>query len=300
METDKGNNVQEKVGTKASKKRVNTKKSKVHHARMESKHSEKTSEQTVFSGGIVLVLALLVGFLFYNQIQLFELATLAGISSGAPAVLQNIVSGGAKTSLSFSDSDKVTYAPVLLAQGEQPAIAGYGTKVKELPTITSSPKKTKTGDAVQDTLNLIVPTGTPEYGQELGVSFDDPINAQQKLGQLQNTINLDATQEQRWQRIVGSFTCDYCCGSPQQPTRISHCGCAHAAAWRGLARFLVQKYGNKVSDEQILGQLSKWKALWYPGPTVQRILQEKTLSEGHNQNRAPVKLDQLPQMVGGC
>ncbi|MBI4141164.1 hypothetical protein HY485_04985 [Candidatus Woesearchaeota archaeon] len=252
-------------------------------------------QQTLFSGSIVLVLAVLVALLFYNQLQLFELSALAGVK-GVPYVALPAVSGG---TLSLSDGEKVTYAPVLLAAGEAPVLQGYGTKIKELPTVSAQPKKQKTGDVVQDTLNKIVPTGTPEYGQEIGVSFDDPINAQRRLGQLEQTLTLNQQQEQRWLKIVSAFTCDYCCGSPQRPTRITNCGCAHAAAWRGLAKFLISKYGDKISDEQVAGELSKWKALWYPGPTVQRIIQEQSATGGKIDN-APVSIDALPQMVGGC
>lgn len=251
------------------------------------------TQQSIFTGGIVLALALLVGILFYNQLQLFELATLAG----APSALQNVASIiPSGSTLALSDGDKVTYGPALLVAGEQPALAGYKTKIKEFPTISASQKKPKTGDIVQDAVNKIVPTGTPEYGAEIGVSFDDPINAMNKFGALES-ITLTQEQEQRWSKIVNAFTCDYCCGSPQSPTIISRCGCAHAAGWRGLARFALSKYGNKVTDEQVLGEMTKWKALWYPGPTVQRFIQEQSST---NAGGAPVKLDALPQMVGGC
>lgn len=259
-------------------------------------HAEQPAEQSVFSGTFVLLLAVIVALFFYNQLQLFELSALVG-AGGMPRVSVPAFGGGA--TILLSDGEKVTYAPVLLAAGEQPVLQGYGTKIKELPTVSATPKKQKTGDIVQDTLNKIVPTGTPEYGAEIGVSFDDPINAQQKLGQLERSIQLNENQQQRWLKIVSSFTCDYCCGSPQRPTRITQCGCAHAAAWRGLAKLLITKYDDKLSDEQIMGELSKWKALWYPGPTVQRIIKEQSATGGKTDN-APVSLDALPQMVGGC
>ncbi|MBI4141298.1 hypothetical protein HY484_00055 [Candidatus Woesearchaeota archaeon] len=260
---------------------------------------EQPVEQSVFSGTLVLLLTVIVALFFYNQLQLFELSALVG-AGGVPRVsfpaLPGSSGGG---TLSFSDGEKVTYGPVLLAAGEAPVLSGYGTKIKELPTISAQQEKPKTGDAVQDTLNKIVPVGTPEYGQEIGVSFDDPINAQRKLGQLERSVQLTETQQQRWLKIVSSFTCDYCCGSPQRPTRITNCGCAHAAAWRGLAKFLISKYDTKVTDTEIVGELTKWKTLWYPGPTVQRVIHEQQLSGGKTDN-APVNLDALPQMVGGC
>ncbi len=259
---------------------------------MSEKH-EKSQESKKDNSNNLMIWAIAIAavLVLFNQWQIMQVNGLIGSSTSSAHL-----SGG---SLVLADGDKITYAPILLAAGESPVIAGYGTKVKQLQTISPTPKKSKTGDAVQDALNMIVPTGTPEYGTEIGVSFDDPIVSQKKLGALERSIKLDANQEARWKKIVGSFTCDYCCGSPKRPTIITHCGCAHAAAWRGLARFLIQKYNDKVTDEQIIGELSKWKALWYPGPTVQRVIQEQQLSGGKTDN-APVNLDQLPGMVGGC
>jgi len=260
-----------------------------------SEKQEKTKESKKDNSNNLMIWAIAIAavLVLFNQWQIMQVN---GLLTGTSVVASHSGSGG---SLLLADGDKITYAPILLAAGESPVIAGYGTKIKQLQTISPTPKKPKTGDAVQDALNMIVPTGTPDYGTEIGVSFDDPITAQKKLGTLERSIKLDANQEARWKKIVGSFTCDYCCGSPQRPTIISHCGCAHAAAWRGLARFLIQKYNDNVTDEQIMGELSKWKALWYPGPTVQRVLQEQQLSGGKTDS-APVNIDKLPGMVGGC
>ena len=248
-----------------------------------AKEKDEVSSSTIWLIAIAAVLIL------FNQIQLFQLGNMMG-TPGLP------FSGGGK--LSFSGGEGKTFAPVLLAGGESPVLSGYGTKVKELPTISKSPAKKETGDVAQDALNFLVPTGVPEYGQEAGVSFDDPVGAQRVWGAYDQSIQLTTEQQARWQKIVGSFTCDYCCGSPQRPTIITQCGCAHARAWRGMAKWFIQKYGDQVTNEQIMGELSKWKALWYPGPTVKRVVQEQSLSSGDNS--APVNLDELPQMVGGC
>ncbi len=185
------------------------------------------------------------------------------------------VSGGAIINLGkFEYGSKITLKPMPLASGEEPAISGYNSKVKPLPTISELQTQPATGDAVQDLLNNIVPTGTPWYGQEAGVSFDDPINAQQVWGQYERSIQLSSTEQERWNRIVNSFTCDYCCGSPQRPTIITRCGCAHAQAARGMAKWLVKYHGDKYSDEEIYGEMARWYALWYPKGTIERIIQE--------------------------
>ncbi len=251
-------------------------------------------EKDEVSSSTIWIIAIAAVLILFNQIQLFQLNSMIG---GQSSGIMSVFKGGGG-SLSLKGGEGKTLAPVLLASGESPVLSGYGTKVKELPTISSSKEVEKTGDVAQDALNMLVPTGTPEYGQAAGVTFDDPITAQKVWGGYEKSIQLDQAQTTRYDKIVGSFTCDYCCGSPQRPTIITHCGCAHARAWRGMAKWFIVNMGDKVTDEQIMGELSRWKALWYPGPTVKRVVQEQSLSSGDTS--APVKLDELPQMVGGC
>ncbi len=252
---------------------------------------QKTSSMTespLFLGAVALVTFLVL----FNMWQVAQLSALLGAGG--------IRMGGASGVLSFSKGGEGTVlAPVLLAPGEQAVMQGYKTRIKELPTISSNPEKEPTGDAVQDAINAIVPVGTPSYGQAAGVSFDDPITAQKVWGNYEQGITLTPEQNARWQGIVGKFTCDYCCGSPSNPTIITHCGCSHARAWRGMAKWFIANFGDQYTDVQIFGELSRWKALWYPGPTVQRVLQEQAASSG-NSGSSAVSLESLPGMVGGC
>ncbi|MBI4143981.1 hypothetical protein HY486_01910 [Candidatus Woesearchaeota archaeon] len=252
----------------------------VHELHHEAHHHEGSGRNALYA---VMILAVVL--LLFNQWQLSQLSKYAPASSFS-----------ASAPLSLKGGEKITYAPVLLAPGESPVLPSYGTKIKQLPTVSSQPQKPKTGDIVQDTLNMVIPVGTPEYGQQAGLSFDDPLGGQKTLGYYDETITLTPEEESRYNGIVNVFTCDYCCGSPQRPTIITRCGCAHAAGWRGLARWLIKNYGSQVTDEQIMGEMSKWKALWYPGPTVQRIIQEQ--SAGGSTPAASI--NQLPSMVGGC
>lgn len=211
-------------------------------------------------GGIVF----LVFLLFINQMLI-------------PQAYASVLLGGGEGTVSlgsFEYGSKITLKPMPLAVGEQPKIAGYKTIVKPLPTISELAIKPSNGDAVQDLLNNIVPTGTPWYGQRAGVTFDDPIAAQNIWGSYERSIQLDSAQQERWNRIANSFTCDYCCGSPQNPTIITRCGCAHAKAARGMAKWFVRNYGDSYSDEEIYGEMARWYALWYPKGTIERIIQE--------------------------
>ncbi|MEK6848247.1 MAG: hypothetical protein AABX65_01305 [Nanoarchaeota archaeon] len=209
--------------------------------------------------GIVLVVILI----FLNQIFLMPKAF--------------STTGGAVVNLGkFEYGSKITLKPVPLSVGESPAISGYGSIVKALPTISELAITSPTGDAVQDLLNNVVPKGTPSYGGEAGVTFDDPVSSQQRLKSYLN-LELSSAEEDRWGRIVNSFTCDYCCGSPQRPTIITNCGCAHSYAAQGLARWFVKNYGDRYSDEEIYGEMARWYALWYPKGTIERIIQEASV-----------------------
>lgn len=227
-------------------------------------HYEKHKEMFLLRNNVAFVSLIVITLLVaMNNILIPKAFATNSLSS----------SGGSVNLGIFEYGPKITLKPMPLAHGEQPVISGYKTKVKPLPTISELEMKPSTGNTAQDLVNNIVPSGTPSYGPEAGVSFDDPITAQ-KLWAKGRTIQLSADEEQRWSRIVNSFTCDYCCGSPQQPTIITRCGCAHSAAAQGMAKWFVKNYGSSYSDEEIYGEIARWYALWYPGPTIKRIIQE--------------------------
>ncbi len=177
---------------------------------------------------------------------------------------------------SFEYGSKITLKPMPLSTGEAPRISGYKTIVKPLPTISELQITSPTGDAVQDLLNNIVPRGMPWYGEQASVNFDDPI-ASQKQWANYRSLQLSLQEQERWSRIANSFTCDYCCGSPQNPTIITRCGCAHSAAAQGMAKWFIKNYGDSYSDEEIYGEMARWYALWYPKGTIERIIQESQL-----------------------
>ena len=223
---------------------------------------KQRSSGSLFESRLTLALLIVVvAFVVLNQFLLPQ------------AYALTMVGGGGGTVGAFTYGSKTTLKPMPLAQGEQPAIAGYRSKVKALPTISELAMVPSSGDAVQDLVNNVVPHGTPWYGAEAGVSFDDPIAAQNLWGKGEG-IQLDSAGTERYNRIVNSFTCDYCCGSPQNPTIITRCGCAHARAARGMAKWFIENHGDAYSDEEIYGEMARWYALWYPQGTIKRILQE--------------------------
>ncbi len=223
------------------------------------------TKKSIFDSTFLLTgIVLLVVLIFVNQLLIPK--------------AYNIVSGAAVVNLGkFNYGTKITLKPMPLAEGESPAIAGYGSKVKEIPTISELSIIAATGDTVQDLLNNVVPRGVPWYGSEAGVSFDDPVSAQKMWKSYLSSIQLSGTDDERWNRIVNSFTCDYCCGSPKRPTIIANCGCAHSYAAQGMAKWFIKNYGDKYGDEEIYGEMARWYALWYPKGTIERIIQEASV-----------------------
>lgn len=147
----------------------------------------------------------------------------------------------------------------------------------------------------------VIPRGIPAvYGSELNVSFDRPVESLDVLAALDGDLypdgklkyaGLNDEQKKRYLRVGASIACEYCCGaktlvfSDGQPA----CGCAHSAAMRGLTKYLLLNHENEYSDQEILGELTKWKALFFPKQTIAKYLQAGGSS-----------ITPLPDMVGGC
>ena len=281
---------------------------------MAKKQDDEISNSTIWIIAIAAVLIL------FNQIQLFQLNSMMGtpmMSFGGTSSSVNLLSG----------KGGVIIGPQLNSDGAT-------TQLVEWPTISEVPEPGDSGDATQDAINYVIPSGVPKYvvdgpGSEVlaGISFDDPIVSQQIWGSLTGSsrfakygskIELSPEEEQRLQKLAGVFTCDYCCGGPSRVTTISNCGCAHAYAWKGMARFFVKHYGDK-SDEEILGELTRWKGLWYPKGMIQDYLvytgqadastlrhggsagiQQQFAGQGGGGSASISDLDDLPGMVGGC
>ena len=174
------------------------------------------------------------------------------------------------------------------------------------------------GDTVQDAIKAVIPTGTPEYGPELGVSFDDPVNSLEILAKLDRQVPTGSLTEEEKARFINIGTrisCEFCCGAPAvlDSSGRALCGCAHAQSFLGLSKYLVKNHPGEWTDEQILLELTKWKALYYPRNMVEKavaalengmeltpdVLNDRDLlrkiSAGDTSS-----IGELPTMVGGC
>ena len=269
-----------------------------------------------FSWAVVALVAVLI---LFNQFQISQVGAMIG---GSPTDGNFIKSIYKPLSLSGSGKGGVIIGPQLNSDGRT-------THLVEWQTISETPAPSS-----DNVIATVAPTGTPFYitdgpGAEKvkGVTFDDPITSQKVWASLlgssrfgtANAVQLTAEEQQRWQKLTSVFTCDFCCGGPNSVTTISHCGCAHSFAWQGMAKFFI-KYYSQYTDEQILGEMTKWKALWYPKGMIQDYLvytgqqSADTLNHGGSvgirqqfanqasggQNVQATSIDQLPSMVGGC
>ena len=96
---------------------------------------------------------------------------------------------------------------------------------------------------------MMFPTGTPDYGDELGVSFDDPVGSLSKLARMYNSLKTEVQKNnpEDFQRFLNlalkpvGISCEYCCGIG--PVGIdkngnSRCGCQHNPALLSVALYL--------------------------------------------------------------
>lgn len=158
-----------------------------------------------------------------------------------------------------------------------------------------------TGDAVNDAIAKAIPTGIPEiYGKELGVSFDTPVESMALLESYDrgnNKITLTGKNLERYVKIASMTACEYCCGATTLVFKDGRaaCGCAHSAAMRGLIAYMIKNHPD-TSDDKILDEANRWKALFFPKQSIQKVLDAQAKS-GKSDASA---LNQVPQMVGGC
>lgn len=205
--------------------------------------------------------SILIGLFIVNQILISQVAATTGLPSGGIGRLLGIRTASAMTII----------APKLNPDGKT-------TSLVEQPTITEVVANPNSGDALADAKVVMMATGQPFYAPE-DISFDDPINAQKKWGAYEGSIKLSDDLESRYQKLISTMVCSYCCGGPTSVTTINRCGCAHAKAVRGMFKYLLQNYGSQYSDDQLLGEAHRWYAIWYP----KGMLEDYLLATGNSE-----------------
>lgn|GEM_PF-2272597 len=158
--------------------------------------------------------------------------------------------------------------------------------------------------SMEDVIRNVIPTGTPDYGNGLGVSYDDPTGSLNVLQMLDSSISfssLTKNQQDRYNQVatMPHSACEFCCGIGSQGFgnngRVA-CGCSHNLAFSGLTKWLLVNKESEYNNDMIYQEIQKWKALWFPKQMISRYAQEMADS-GQLDASA---ISQLPNMVGGC
>lgn len=192
---------------------------------------------------------ILAGLFLLNQLLISQVTAGMGMTSRNSNFVSQLF--GIKTA-----SAATIIAPKLNPDGKT-------TSLVEQPTITEVPANPNSGDVLADAKVVMQASGKPFYAPD-DIAFDDPINAQNKWGSFVKSISLSGDLETRYQKLISSMVCSYCCGGPTSVTTINRCGCAHARAAQGFFKFMLQNYGDKYSNDQLLGEGHRWYAIWYP------------------------------------
>lgn len=153
----------------------------------------------------------------------------------------------------------------------------------------------------EDAMAILFPTGTPEYGPDLGVSYDDPIGSLEILAKMYPGLMAEVKKSnpEAWEKYMNLATkpvgisCEYCCGLKAIGIRndgSSSCGCQHNPALLSIALYLSAY--TDYSDGEILREVMSWKILFFPKNMIELGM---TVAGGDISS-----LEDLPGMVGGC
>ncbi len=191
-----------------------------------------------------------------------------------------------------------------------------------------------TGNPETDAQILIFTKGIPEiYGEELGVTYEFDLTNQEFMNQMIDKMetfdrgskkidveSLPANIKQRYVDIGTKIACEFCCSARTLVFKDGKaaCGCAHSAAMRGLALYLLQNHPEEFTNDQILQELARWKALFFPKQMMKKYITQAEsekftpdiaallLNTRINKNAKnisiplPSNVENLPDMAGGC
>ncbi len=228
---------------------------------------------------ILIAIAIL---LFFNQMQIGTVTALLDISVPLSS------SSGSSGLLTFSGGD------VDLSDVDVTQIKSTAQGISALFPVS----EIKT---TEDAIAVMIPSGTPEYGEAMGsISYDDPLAALDKLEKAYQSLKQMAKKDDAvWQRYLAlaaaprGIACEFCCGVGPQGVDDGgnlRCGCAHNPAVQSVTLWLM--LNTDYSDAEILKEVYMWKALWFPKNMVSLALD---IAGGDKD-----VLADLPGMVGGC
>lgn len=222
---------------------------------------------------------LVVGVLMvFNQLQLRSINNYLSPSTGSSSSFFNVFSGS--TDLKSVDVINLK-STAMTVKAVFPELDGIST--------------------ADDAMKIMFPTGTPEYGAEMGVSFDDPVKSLDLMANGYPAMKSQIKQNpEQWQRYLSlaaapkGISCEYCCGvGPQgvDSNGESKCGCQHNPAMQTITMWLIMNRP-QYSDAELLREAMRWKTIFFPKNMIQLGLEVAGKSSSD--------LAELPGMVGGC
>ena len=134
----------------------------------------------------------------------------------------------------------------------------------------------------------------PKEGEQTDYGITFSTDGMNTLVGYYRSIELTGEERDRFIKIgtQPDTSCEYCCGIGDGPAITedgrARCGCAHHLALIGLIKYLVKQ---GYTDQQILNEIQRWKAYFFPQGYVSEVLQERGISP---------ESAGLPVQRGGC
>ena len=237
---------------------------------------KKYSKENVITTPVIVLIAAVALILVFNQLQI---SSISGMVSA----------GGGKGSSSTRLSSDKSLANINLEE-----IKSTGHSVAAVFPVEDI--KTQ-----EDAMAIMFPIGTPPYGEELGVSYDDPVNSLSVLSKMYRPLKAEVQKNnpEAWQRFMSlasmplGISCEYCCGVKAvgiNQNGDSICGCQHNPALLAVTLYLTAY--TDYSEGEILREAMRWKTIFFPKNMIELGM---TVAGGDTS-----KLENLPGMVGGC
>ena len=239
----------------------------------------KIRHEGLFTKPIMALIIIGVALIIFNQFQIMSVSALMSGSVHSSSGFFHLTSKSGDKDLSKVD------------------LSGIKSTAQTVGTVFPV-EQFKTSD---DAMAAMFPTGTPDYGAALGVSFDDPVNSLTKLQNMFNSLKQDVQQNnpEAFKRYVNlasnpyGVSCEYCCGVGPigaDKNGNSRCGCQHNPALLAVTLYLTSH--TNYGDAEVLREVMRWKTLFFPKNMIElgMSVAGKDASEISN----------LPGMVGGC
>ena len=274
---EKGYDKEEEVKDNYAEKHEHTKKHVIQEKIHISENKEKKEDNEEFvTKPIIILIVIAALLLLFNQYQISTIKGMVGTSFSGGSGLSG---GSGSKDLANLDLNKLKSTAQTVA--------------------TVFPvENIKTSD---DAMAMMLPTGIPDYGAELGVTFDEPVQSLDTLSKMYKGLKAEVQKNnpEGWKRFMNmaskplGMSCEYCCGIGTigiDKNGNSACGCQHNPALLTVGLYLSSN--SNYNDGEILREVMKWKTLFFPKDMIQLGMSVAGSDAS--------SLSDLPGMVGGC